>query len=127
MYQQEPPAHLERTPIDVFLDTVAAAAAQYAVDHRDGPPTPTTTGSCGGCAGLGAHKRWCPAAVGHIAAHYGFLAEQAEDLADRATTSADFANSMYAAASKLYALAVEEAERWQAEAAALPRGSFGDQ
>lgn len=61
---------------------------------------------CGGCAGLGAHKRWCHSAVGHIAAHYGVLAEQAEDLAD-------VADIMYAAASKLHAIAAAEAERWQ--------------
>ena len=37
---------------------------------------------CGGCAGLGAHRRWCPYVVGEQAAYFGQLAEKAEDLGD---------------------------------------------
>lgn len=38
---------------------------------------------CGGCAGLGAHRRWCPVDVGERAAYYGQLSETAENLGDR--------------------------------------------
>jgi hypothetical protein len=37
---------------------------------------------CGGCAGLGAHRRWCPYAVGETAAYFGQLSERAESLGD---------------------------------------------
>jgi hypothetical protein len=37
---------------------------------------------CGGCAGLGAHRRWCPYAVGETAAYFGQLSEKAESLGD---------------------------------------------
>ena len=38
---------------------------------------------CGGCEGLGAHRRWCPVDVGERAAYFGQLSEQAEALGDR--------------------------------------------
>lgn len=38
---------------------------------------------CGGCEGLGAHRRWCPVAVGQRAAYFGQLSEEAESLGDR--------------------------------------------
>lgn len=44
-YPPEPPAHLDRTPLDQFLDTVAAAAAQYAHDHSEDPPPRTDPGT----------------------------------------------------------------------------------
>lgn len=37
---------------------------------------------CGGCAGLGAHRRWCPRAVGEHAAYWGQLSVKAEALGD---------------------------------------------
>lgn len=37
---------------------------------------------CGGCAGQGAHRRWCPYAVGETAAYFGQLSEKAEALGD---------------------------------------------
>lgn len=38
---------------------------------------------CGGCEGLGAHRRWCPVDVGETAAYFGQLSEEAEALGDR--------------------------------------------
>ena len=37
---------------------------------------------CGGCAGLGSHRRWCPYAVGETAAYFGQLSERADSIAD---------------------------------------------
>jgi hypothetical protein len=37
---------------------------------------------CGGCAGLGSHRRWCPYAVGETAAYFGQLSERADSLGD---------------------------------------------
>jgi hypothetical protein len=37
---------------------------------------------CGGCHGLGSHRRWCPALVGPHASALGQLGEQAEALGD---------------------------------------------
>lgn len=38
---------------------------------------------CGGCQGIGRHRRWCPAVVGESASEVGTLAELAESLGDR--------------------------------------------
>jgi len=38
---------------------------------------------CGGCAGQGAHRRWCPYAVGEQAAYWGQMSVTAEALGDR--------------------------------------------
>ena len=37
---------------------------------------------CGGCDGLGSHRRWCPYAVGETAAYFGQLSERADSLGD---------------------------------------------
>lgn len=57
---------------------------------------------CGGCAGLGSHRRWCPEAVGRGAALLGRYAEQAESLADSVgSNNTTAANLLYAAAGYL--------------------------
>ena len=38
--------------------------------------------NCGGCLGLGAHRRWCPAEVGWQASNYGRWSEICENIAD---------------------------------------------
>lgn len=67
---------------------------------------------CGGCQGIGAHRRWCRAVVGPAAALLGPLAEQAEALGDRVgPNDMGAANHLYAASALLRARAVE---RWAA-------------
>jgi hypothetical protein len=65
---------------------------------------------CGGCVGLGAHKRWCPAVVGRHASIMGRWSEQADQLADSVGANcADAANHLYAAAALLRKAARERA------------------
>lgn len=61
-----------------------------------------TVRECGGCAGLGAHRRWCSVVVGPRAALLGPLGEQADALADVVgSNSAEAANLLYGAAAVL--------------------------
>jgi hypothetical protein len=54
---------------------------------------------CGGCAGLGSHRRWCIAVVGMFAAWFGAMAEQAEHMADQVgANEPGAANHLYIAA-----------------------------
>lgn len=70
------------------------------------------THECGGCRGLGAHWRWCEVRVGHSAAMYGRLSEEAESLGDRIGANLPgAANAAYRAASAL----LSEANRLAAE------------
>lgn len=58
---------------------------------------------CGGCAGLGAHKRWCPVHVGAEASYRGRWAEAAEALGDAVGANNPYAaNHLYRAAGLLY-------------------------
>lgn len=67
---------------------------------------------CGGCDGLGAHWRWCPAVIGETASRYGQLADQAESLGDRVGgNDPGTANLLYAAAGRLRELAEERTTR----------------
>ena len=64
--------------------------------------------SCGGCAGRGSHRRWCPAVVGASAARWGEMSEQVESLADRVGGNEPAAaNALYHAAKLLRQKAVE--------------------
>lgn len=62
---------------------------------------------CGGCAGLGKHRRWCPAVVGARAARIGQMADDLDDLGD--TLRPELANRCWALAERLRNLAEEEA------------------
>lgn len=69
---------------------------------------------CGGCAGLGAHRRWCPVIVGERAAYFGQLAERAESLGDDiGPNDMAAANMAWRIASLLRARAIDEYERRQ--------------
>ena len=69
---------------------------------------------CGGCAGLGAHRRWCEAVVGPTAARLGALAEQADDMGDRVgPLDPDACNRLWTVAGELRAKAVAAAAKWQ--------------
>lgn len=69
---------------------------------------------CGGCAGLGAHRRWCPWVVGRNASHMGKLAGQADALADAVgANEAGAANHLYQAAELLRLRAVELASEYR--------------
>lgn len=74
---------------------------------------PATDPNCGGCQGLGAHRRWCPAVVGLPASIWGRMGEQLEDLGDRIGSN-EFAasNHCYAAAGLMKAKAKEAAEHF---------------
>jgi hypothetical protein len=57
---------------------------------------------CGGCVGLGAHRRWCKAVVGRGAAFLGELSVKADNLADTVGSNDPGAsNHLYAAAGLL--------------------------
>ena len=61
---------------------------------------------CGGCQGLGSHRRWCPAVVGYRAHRLGKQSEQAENLADSVGANhPGAANALYHAAGLLAAAA----------------------
>lgn len=59
---------------------------------------------CGGCAGMGAHKRWCPVVVGAEASRRGKWSEQIEAMADSVGSNNPIAaNHLYRAAAMLLA------------------------
>jgi len=77
------------------------------------------SGDCGGCAGLGAHKRWCPTQVGPVAALLGPWSEQVEQWGDRiggVPNSADNANMLYAISNTLEVRAHTARKAFQEEA-----------
>lgn len=54
---------------------------------------------CGGCRGLGAHRRWCPTVVGTTAARVGQLGDDLDDLGDILPPA--LANAAWALAAQL--------------------------
>lgn len=57
---------------------------------------------CGGCAGIGSHKRWCKAEHGHAAHRLGRQSAKAEALADEVGSNhPEAANALYRAAGLL--------------------------
>lgn len=57
---------------------------------------------CGGCEGKGAHRRWCPAAVGLAASVYGPMAEQLESMGDRVgPNNMGLSNKLWALSSEM--------------------------
>lgn len=71
---------------------------------------------CGGCEGIGAHWRWCPAVVGESASRWGQRAQEAENLADTVgANEPGAANHLYAAAGLLRALAEKRKAEFQAQ------------
>lgn len=70
---------------------------------------------CGGCRGLGAHRRWCPVAVGRSAAFIGRLSQQAESLGDTVGPNEyGAANHLWAAAALLREKAARLRDEYQA-------------
>jgi len=64
---------------------------------------------CGGCRGLGAHRRWCEVSVGWSAARLGTWSEQAEDLGDMVGPNCMLAaNALYRAAGLLHDQAIKD-------------------
>lgn len=52
---------------------------------------------CGGCRGLGSHRRWCPALVGKFDAVYGPISEQLNGIGDTiGSNNPGLANKAYA-------------------------------
>lgn len=73
---------------------------------------------CGGCAGLGAHRRWCPAEVGEQAAYFGQLSEKAESLGDSiGPNDMGAANVAWQLAATLGARAIEDRDAHYAQVA----------
>lgn len=67
---------------------------------------------CGGCQGLGSHKRWCPQRVGHDASILGPASEVLEEMGDRVGASdPGRANMLYRQAAVLYGLAEQAATK----------------
>lgn len=63
---------------------------------------PIASRKCGGCAGLGAHWRWCPVAVGKSASYWGQLSVAIDVLADTVgSNDPESANYLYAASGRL--------------------------
>ena len=57
---------------------------------------------CGGCAGLGSHKRWCPEVVGRAASYLGLMSERADGLGDTVGANCcEATNHLYKAAALL--------------------------
>ena len=73
--------------------------------------------NCGGCAGKGAHRRYCPEVVGRHASIMGGWAERAESLGDSVgSNEMGASNHLWAAASLLRKAATERALEFQREA-----------
>ena len=69
---------------------------------------------CGGCAGKGAHKRYCPEVVGPAASIIGRWAERAGSLGDHVgPNEMGAANHLWAAAGLLRKAAAERALEYQ--------------
>jgi hypothetical protein len=80
---------------------------------------------CGGCQGLGSHRRWCRVAVGSRASLLGRAAEQAESLGD--TVGANYpqaANALYGASGALRE-AANDAAMWNIAQHTNRRGARG--
>lgn len=57
---------------------------------------------CGGCAGLGAHRRWCRAKVGLNASVYGPMGERLNEMADQVgANNAGLASALYALSAEM--------------------------
>lgn len=83
-------------------------AQQQGIDAALARMTAPKPPVCGGCAGLGSHRRWCEAAVGRAASILGRQAEQAEALGDQVgPNEMAAANHLWAAASLLRKAAAE--------------------
>jgi hypothetical protein len=78
---------------------------------------------CGGCAGKGAHRRYCPWVVGANASIMGGWADRAESLGDSVgPNEMGAANHLWAAASLLRKGAAERALEFQRETGARRDG-----
>jgi len=70
--------------------------------------------TCGGCRGIGSHRRWCVEAVGPVASMRGRQAQAAEDLADAVgSNNVHAANLLYSASGLLREQANADAAKWQ--------------
>ena len=59
--------------------------------------------TCGGCQGIGAHRRWCPAVVGMTAHAWAIRASLTDDLADEVgSNDPEMANQLYRLAAQMY-------------------------
>lgn len=68
---------------------------------RDVSKPPGAT-SCGGCAGLGSHRRWCRTQVGLGASIYGPMSERLGNMADQVgANNPGLANGLYALSSEM--------------------------
>lgn len=71
---------------------------------------------CGGCAGMGSHKRWCEAAVGRHAAMLGRWSQRADSLGDDVgPNEMGASNHLWAAAALLAEAARMRADEWRAQ------------
>lgn len=72
----------------------------------------TAAEPCGGCQGLGRHKRWCHAVVGRAASVYGPMSERVEAMGDTVgSNNPGLANRYYDLAARTRAWATELAEK----------------
>lgn len=70
---------------------------------------------CGGCQGLGSHKRWCKESVGLAASLYGSWSEQIESIADSVgSNNIAVSNHLYIAASMLREQAMQRRDEFRA-------------
>lgn len=70
---------------------------------------------CGGCRGIGAHRKWCENSVGRSAHMLGRWSQQAESLGDSVgPNEMGAANHLWAAAGLLREAAKKRAEEWRA-------------
>lgn len=73
-------------------------------------------GRCGGCNGLGAHKRWCITTVGPVASKLGPCSESMEEWGDRVGgVDGDTANMLYSIANVLEGRAAAARQKFQQE------------
>jgi hypothetical protein len=72
--------------------------------------TPAPASGCGGCEGMGAHRRHCPRNPNYT--HWLPMQAAAEDLGDRVgSNNTGLANTFYAAASELRTMHIEALAR----------------
>lgn len=98
-----------------LLSVVAFAYAMYRAGqqtlHHRREQQPAERQICGGCRGMGAHRRWCVRVVGLSASIRGRQAEMAENLADSVGSNNPAASNHLYAASGLLRAQAEQAKR----------------
>jgi hypothetical protein len=111
------PHKFPKSAIEAGVDLISwkcEACGEWVSEYEERRPCTKDWRNCGGCAGLGAHRRWCVESVGPAAAMLGKYAEEAESLGDRVGPNEMGASSHLWTAAALLRVAAEKAcDQWR--------------